>query len=72
MGPMTVGGVTEPKLLNNKWYIFKLQEKRLQTENLTLESQNVRQQIAVELTNQRKQILNAALVEVAHEGSEDR
>ena len=65
MGPMTVGGVTEPKLLNNKWYIFKLQEKRLQTENLTLESQNVRQQIAVELTNQRKQILNAALVEVA-------
>jgi parvulin-like peptidyl-prolyl isomerase len=65
MGPMTVGGVTDPKLLNNKWYIFKLQEKRLQTENLTLESQNVRQQIAVELTNQRKQILNASLLEVA-------
>jgi hypothetical protein len=62
---MTVGSVTEPKLLNNKWYIFKLQEKRLQTENLTLESQGVRQQITLELTNQRKQILNAALVEVA-------
>jgi len=65
MGSMTVGSVTEPKLLNNKWYIFKLQEKRLQTENLTLESQGVRQQITLELTNQRKQILNAALVEVA-------
>jgi parvulin-like peptidyl-prolyl isomerase len=65
MGSMTVGNVTEPKLLNNKWYIFKLQEKRLQTENLTLESQGVRQQITLELTNQRKQILNAALLEVA-------
>jgi parvulin-like peptidyl-prolyl isomerase len=65
MGSMAVGSVTEPKLLNNKWYIFKLQEKRLQTENLTLESQGVRQQITLELTNQRKQILNAALLEVA-------
>lgn len=65
MGPMTVGSITEPKLLNNKFYIFKLQEKRLQTENLTLESQGVRPQITLELTNQRKQILNAALLEVA-------
>lgn len=65
MGSMAVGGVTEPKLLNNKWYIFKLQEKRLQTENLTLESQGVRQQITVELTDQRKQILNGALLRVA-------
>ena len=41
----------------------------LQTENLTLESQtaggSVRQQIALELTNQRKEILGAALLEVA-------
>lgn len=65
MGPMAVGGITEPKLLNNKWYIFKLQEKRLQTENLTLESPNVRQQITVELTEQRKKILDASLLEVA-------
>lgn len=69
MGPMAVGGITEPKQVNNRWYIFKLQDKRLQTENLTLESQTsqgtVRQQIALELTNQRKEILNAALVEVA-------
>jgi len=69
MGSMQVGSFTEPKLLNNRWYIFKLQEKRLQTENLTLESQTpqgtVRQQIALALTNQRKDILNAALIEVS-------
>ncbi|HBB94893.1 MAG TPA: hypothetical protein DC054_05840 [Blastocatellia bacterium] len=65
MGSMQVGGFTEPKLVSNRWYIIKLQEKRLQTENLTLESQGVRQQITVALTNQRKEILNAALGEVA-------
>ena len=48
-----------------KWYIFKLQEKRWQTENLTLESQGVRQQITRGVDNQRKEILNAALLEVA-------
>jgi hypothetical protein len=37
----------------------------LQTENLTLESPGVRQQIAQGLTEQRKQILNAALLETA-------
>ena len=65
MGPMAIGGVTEPKLLANKWYIFKLQDRRLATENVTLESQGVRPQITQELTNQRKQILNASLLEVA-------
>jgi len=69
MGPMAVGSITEPKMINGRWYIFKLQDKRLQTENLTLESQGpqgtVRQQIALELSNQRKEILNAALLTVA-------
>jgi peptidyl-prolyl cis-trans isomerase SurA len=65
MGPMQVGSFTEPKLVNNKWYIFKLEEKRLQTENLTLESPGVRQQITQALSNSRKEILNAALLEVA-------
>jgi len=65
MGPMQVGSFTEPKLVNNKWYIFKLEEKRLQTENLTLESPGVRQQITQALINSRKEILNAALLEVA-------
>jgi parvulin-like peptidyl-prolyl isomerase len=65
MGPMQVGGYTEPKLVNNRWYIFKLEEKRLQTENLTLESPGVRQQITQGLINQRKDVLNAALLETA-------
>ena len=65
MGSMTVGSITEPKLVGSRWYIFKLTDKRLQTENLTLESQGVRQQITVELTEQRKKILDAALLLVA-------
>ena len=65
-GPMQVGDYTEPvRFSSGKWYVFKLAEKRLTTENLTLESPGVRQQIAQGLTNQRKQILNAALLEVA-------
>jgi len=66
LGPMQVGDYTQPvRFGDGKWYIFKLAEKRLQTENLTLESPGVRQQITQGLTNQRKQILNAALLEVA-------
>jgi len=65
-GSMQIGDRTDPiRFPSGKWYIFKLQEKRLQTENLTLESQGVRQQITVALTNQRKEILNAALLTVA-------
>jgi SurA N-terminal domain/PPIC-type PPIASE domain len=71
MGPMQVGSYTAPVKFSSpnspggRWYIFKVQEKHLQTENLTLESPNVRQQITVALTNQRKEILNTALVDVA-------
>jgi peptidyl-prolyl cis-trans isomerase SurA len=65
-GAMQVGDYTQPKQFNSgKWYIFKLADKRLTTENLTLESPGVRQQITQGLINQRKQILNAALLEVA-------
>jgi peptidyl-prolyl cis-trans isomerase SurA len=63
---MEVGDITEPvRFDSGKWYIFKLEEKRLQTENLTLESPNVRQQITQALIKQRADILNAALVEVS-------
>ena len=62
-GPMQVGDYTQPRNFKGKWFIFKLAERRLQTENLTLD--NVRPQITQGLTNQRKQILNAALVETA-------
>ena len=65
-GPMQVGDYTQPmRFSSGKWYIFKLAEKRLANENLTLESAGVRQQITQALTNQRKAILNAALLETA-------
>lgn len=65
-GEMQNGDITPPqRLSDNKWYIFKLQDKRLQTENLTLANPEVRKSITDGLINQRKQILNAALLEVA-------
>jgi len=65
MGSMQVGQSTEPKQVANKWYIFKLEERRLQNENLTLESPNVRQQITQALVKAQQDILNAALLVVA-------
>jgi peptidyl-prolyl cis-trans isomerase SurA len=63
---MQVGSYTPPlRFGDGRWYIFKLQRKQLQTENLTLDSPGVRAQITEALVNQRKQILNAALLEVA-------
>ncbi len=63
---MQAGDKTEPvRFASGKWYVFKLEEKRLQTENLTLESPGVRPQITQALTKQRSDILNAALLEVA-------
>lgn len=63
---MQAGSFTAPiRFGSGKWYIFKLKRKQLQTENLTLESPGVREQITTALLNQRKQILNAALLEVA-------
>ncbi|MFN2455494.1 MAG: SurA N-terminal domain-containing protein [Pyrinomonadaceae bacterium] len=65
-GSMQVGDVTAPvKFGNGRHYIFKLQRKQLQNENLTLDSPGVRQQITQALLNQRKQVLNQALLEVA-------
>jgi peptidyl-prolyl cis-trans isomerase SurA len=65
-GSMQIGDRTDPiRFPSGKWYIFKLADKRLQTENLTLESQGVRQQITQALTKQRAEIINAALLEVA-------
>jgi peptidyl-prolyl cis-trans isomerase SurA len=63
---MQPGDITEPvRFASGKWYVFKLGEKRLQNENLTLESPGVRPQITQALVNQRKEILNAALLETA-------
>ncbi|HEX8651121.1 MAG TPA: SurA N-terminal domain-containing protein [Pyrinomonadaceae bacterium] len=62
---LEVGSYTEPVQLRNAWYIFKLQGKQLQNENKTLDSPEVRSQITEALINQRKQILNTALLEVS-------
>src|SRR5258707_8713476 len=35
MGPMAVRSINEQKLVNRRWFIFKLQDQRLQTGNLT-------------------------------------
>jgi len=65
-GAMQVGDYTQPVRFNSgKWYVFKLADKQLNNENLTLESPGVRQQIAQGLTNQRKALLNEALLETA-------
>lgn len=65
-GQMQNGDITPPQHMNNgQWYIIKLTDKRLQTENLTLENPDVRKDITDGLVKQRKDILNAALLEVA-------
>jgi parvulin-like peptidyl-prolyl isomerase len=65
-GPMQNGDITPPvKGSDGRWSIFKLTAKRLQTENLTLDNPEVRKDITDTITNQRKQLLNAALLEVA-------
>lgn len=64
-GPMEVGSYTAPVEFNGRWYIFKLKRKQLTTENRTLESGTVRQEITEALRSQRQELLNAALLEVA-------
>jgi parvulin-like peptidyl-prolyl isomerase len=64
-GPMQVGNYTQPVQFGGRWYIFKLQRKQLQSENLTLDSPGVREQITEALRSQRKTLLDAALLEVA-------
>lgn len=60
-----VGQVTNVIPLNNKGYIFKLQERIEKDENLTLESPGVREDITELLTSNRKQLLAAAYQRVA-------
>lgn len=62
---MQVGQFTDPVQSSGRWVIFKLSERRDTNQNLTLDSPGVRQQIAEALTNQRKQLVNQALLEVA-------
>lgn len=65
-GPMQTGDITAPvKGSDGRYEIFKLTAKRLQTENLTLDNPDVRKDITDTINNQRKQLMNAALLTVA-------
>lgn len=61
----SVGSVTPPINLGGKLYIFKLQERIENEENLTLESPNVRQDITNSLINNRKQLLSQSYAVMA-------
>jgi hypothetical protein len=59
---MQPGDYTQPvQFFNGGWYIFKLKRKQLETENRTLESPGVRQEITETLRGQRQQLLNSVL-----------
>jgi parvulin-like peptidyl-prolyl isomerase len=65
-GPMQPGDITDPvRGPDGRWSIWKLTNKRLQAENLTLDNPQVRQDAANLIVSQRRQLLNAALLEVA-------
>lgn len=55
-----VGKLAGPFNIENKFYIFKLQERSEKDETLTLESPGVRQQITDALTNGRKNLVSQA------------
>lgn len=66
MGPMKPGDVTNPvRLEDGRYYIFKLTDKRLTTENQTLDTPGVRDQIKDFLINERQRIMGEALRIVA-------
>lgn len=65
-----VGGVTPAIPIAGKFYIFKLQDRVENDEELTLESPGVRQQIADSLVNNRKQLLSASYAAIAMEEAE--
>jgi peptidyl-prolyl cis-trans isomerase SurA len=63
---MQVGDVTPPtRGSDGRMSIFKLTARRLQSENLTLDNPEVRKDASDKIINQRKQLVNAALLEVA-------
>jgi hypothetical protein len=65
-GEMQPGDITAPfRGSDGRWSIFKLTSRRLQSENLTLDNPEVRKDAADTITNQRKQLVSAALLEVA-------
>ncbi len=65
-GATPVGGITQPmRFEDGRYYIFKLTNRRLQSENQNLDSRGVRDQIKELLIQQRQKILSDALGVVA-------
>jgi parvulin-like peptidyl-prolyl isomerase len=65
-GEMQVGDTTPPtRGSDGRWSIWKLTSRRLQSENLTLDRPEVRKDAADNIIDTRKQLVNAALLEVA-------
>jgi peptidyl-prolyl cis-trans isomerase SurA len=63
---MQIGDITAPtKGSDSRWSIWKLTSRRLQSENLTLDRPEVRKDAADNIVDTRKQLINAALLEVA-------
>jgi parvulin-like peptidyl-prolyl isomerase len=65
-GEMQIGDITPPtRGSDGRWSIWKLTSRRLQSENLTLDRPEVRKDAADNIIDTRKQLINAALLEVA-------
>lgn len=62
---MQVGDYSEPVELSGRWYVFKMKRKQMETENRTLESPGLRQDITEALRSQRQKLLELVLLEVA-------
>jgi peptidyl-prolyl cis-trans isomerase SurA len=63
---MSVGDITQPIATpDGRLTIFKLQNKRLENENLTRENPEARDSIKRTLTERRQSLLNAVMIEVA-------
>jgi parvulin-like peptidyl-prolyl isomerase len=63
---MQIGDITPPtKGSDGRWSVWKLTSRRLQSENLTLDRAEVRKDAADNIVDTRKQLVNAALLEVA-------
>ena len=60
-----VGRITNVVPIEGKAYIFKLQERIEKEENLTLESQGVREQVTKSLIDNRKQLLSQSYAAIA-------
>ena len=65
MDPKFQVGQILPTPMQGKFYIFKLQERSNTDENLTLESQGIRQQVTDSLINARKQLLSQSYAAIA-------